>query len=160
MLVAGFLVDAAGLVVKVGAPNVAVLALGLLFVTLGSNVSAAAYQAYVPDVVPQSQYGEQSSYIGAATMLGTLAIDVLSDRAFAAINLRIWGISTNLPQAGASFAAGTLPTLLAPFGVATGHNRSYNAPSGCGRVRGCEHRLDLDTSGGTLTESDFERRKR
>jgi MFS family permease len=60
-----------------------------------------------------------------------LAIDVLPTRLFAAKDLGIWGISTNLPQAIAPFAGGALLTLLAPFGESTGFSVLFLAAAAC-----------------------------
>jgi MFS family permease len=51
-----------------------------------------------------------------------LAIDVLPDRSFAAKDLGLWGISTNLPQTVAPFFGGALLTVLAPFGESAGYS--------------------------------------
>ena len=60
-----------------------------------------------------------------------LAIDVLPSRAFAAKDLGIWGISTNLPQAVAPFAGGALLTLLAPFGESAAYTVLFLAAACC-----------------------------
>jgi MFS family permease len=71
-LVGGSLVNVAGLVVMARSASISILFLGLLLTMIGSNISAAAYQAYLPDHVPPEQYGEASGYVGAMMMLGTL----------------------------------------------------------------------------------------
>ncbi len=56
----------------VASTNLGMLFPGFLLAGLGSSVSGAAYQAYLPDHLPAAQYGEASGYIGAMTMLGTV----------------------------------------------------------------------------------------
>lgn len=71
-LIGGALLDVVGLALMITAANMALLFAGALLASLGSAVSTAAYQAYVPDHVPPAQYGEASGYIGAMTMFGTV----------------------------------------------------------------------------------------
>jgi MFS family permease len=72
-LLAGALIDLVGLAAMAAASSLWLLSIGLLFASLGAGVSGASYQAYVPDHVPAEQYGEASGYIGAMTMIGTVA---------------------------------------------------------------------------------------
>jgi MFS family permease len=72
-LVSGVILDIIGLAIMARAANLAMLFAGFLPAALGSAVSGAAYQAYIPDHVPTRQYGEASGYLGAMTMLGTIA---------------------------------------------------------------------------------------
>ena len=72
-LVGGAIVNVMGLGVMIRSASLPALFVGLLLAMLGSSVSATAYQAYLPDHVPPEQYGEASGYVGAMTMLGTLA---------------------------------------------------------------------------------------
>lgn len=71
-LVGGAVINVAGLGVMIRSSMLLTLFVGLLLAMVGSSVSAAAYQAYLPDHVPPEQYGEASGYVGAMTMLGTL----------------------------------------------------------------------------------------
>jgi MFS family permease len=72
-LVGGALLDIAGLALMIAAGNLALLFLGCTIASVGGAISGAAYQAYLPDHVPPSQYGIASGYVGALTMLGTVA---------------------------------------------------------------------------------------
>lgn len=72
-LLGGALIDVIGLAIMARATTAPTLLAGSLLASVGSNISAAAYQAYLPDQVPPSQFGEASGYIGAVTMLGTVA---------------------------------------------------------------------------------------
>lgn len=71
-LLAGAALDVAGLVVMAAAANLAMLFAGFLLASFGNGISGAAYQAYLPDRVPENQYGEASGYLGAMSMLGTV----------------------------------------------------------------------------------------
>ncbi|MDB5077144.1 MAG: transporter [Chloroflexi bacterium] len=71
-LVGGALVDVGGLILMAVATTLPLLFIGFLLASLGSGVSGAAYQAYIPDQVPPQQYGEASGYLGAMSMLGTI----------------------------------------------------------------------------------------
>jgi MFS family permease len=44
----------------------------LLLATLGANISLAAYQAMIPDVVPQEQWGMESGIRNIATLVGVI----------------------------------------------------------------------------------------
>jgi MFS family permease len=72
-LLAGAVLDIGGLGLMARADTLAMLFVGFLPAALGSAVCGAAYQAYIPDHVPARQYGEASGYLGAMTMLGTIA---------------------------------------------------------------------------------------
>jgi MFS family permease len=63
----------AGLALMIAASNLALLFLGCTIASVGGAISGAAYQAYLPDHVPPSQYGVASGYVGALTMIGTVA---------------------------------------------------------------------------------------
>jgi MFS family permease len=69
----GALLDVIGLALMAWTHSLPGLFGGFLLASIGSGVSGAAYQAYIPDQVPASQYGEASGYMGAMTMLGTIA---------------------------------------------------------------------------------------
>jgi MFS family permease len=60
-----------------------------------------------------------------------LAIDVLPDRAFAAKDMGIWGISTNFPQTVAPIVGGGILAATAPFGTATGYTILFLVAAGC-----------------------------
>ena len=71
-LLGGAVLDLVGLGLMAISTNLATLFVGAILAMCGSSISGAAYQAYVPDHVPPSQYGEASGYIGAMTMFGTV----------------------------------------------------------------------------------------
>lgn len=72
-LLGGAILDVVGLGIMAQATTLAMLFAGFLLTSFGSGASGAAYQAYIPDHVPARQYGEASGYMGAMTMLGTIA---------------------------------------------------------------------------------------
>jgi MFS family permease len=72
-LVGGAALDVVGLALMARAGALAPLFAGFMLATFGNSVSGAAYQAYIPDYVPPSQYGAASGYVGAMSMLGTIA---------------------------------------------------------------------------------------
>ncbi|MDA8345114.1 MAG: MFS transporter [Thermaerobacter sp.] len=61
-----------GLLVISGASSLYTLAGGFLLAVFGQNVAGAAYQAMMPDMVPQDQWGTASGYMGVASLLGTI----------------------------------------------------------------------------------------
>ena len=65
-----------------------------------------------------------------------LAIDVLPDRAFAAKDLGLWGISTNLPQTLAPFVGGAVLVALAPYGAAVGYGALFAGGAVCAGLSG------------------------
>lgn len=72
MLLWGTGVNVVGLLVISGADSLSVLAAGFLISVLGQNAAGAAYQAMMPDMVPQDQWGRASGYMGVASLLGTI----------------------------------------------------------------------------------------
>ena len=72
MLLWGTLVNVIGLLGMLSAGSVASLAGGVLVAILGQNVSGAAYQAMMPDIVPKESWGLASGYMGVASLLGTI----------------------------------------------------------------------------------------
>lgn len=70
--------------------------------------------------------------LGAYTAVDwALAVDVLPDQAFAAKDLGLWGISTNLPQTLAPFVGGAVLAVLAPYGEATGYGALFLGAAVC-----------------------------
>ncbi len=57
----------------VASGNVAIFLIGLSLLHMGNNVAIPAYQSLVPDLVPGKQRGETSGYVGAMTILGSVA---------------------------------------------------------------------------------------
>jgi hypothetical protein len=65
-----------------------------------------------------------------------LAIDVLPDRAFAAKDLGLWGISSNLPQTLAPLVGGGVLLALSPFGDAVGFGALFLGAAVCAASSG------------------------
>ncbi|MBE3590088.1 MAG: MFS transporter [Firmicutes bacterium] len=72
-LIAGTLGNAAALIALAYAPSFSALLAALLLVQLTNNVAGAAYQGYIPDLVPPEKRGTASGYMGLMTMLGNIA---------------------------------------------------------------------------------------
>ncbi len=72
MLLWGTAVNVLGLCWMLAAGSVASLTGGFLLAILGQNIAGAAYQAMMPDVVPQESWGLASGYMGVASLLGTI----------------------------------------------------------------------------------------
>ena len=66
----GAAIEVLGAVVLARPNSFGVLLGGLLLFQMGSGVIGGAYQGLLPDMVPVSQRGEQSGYIGLMTILG------------------------------------------------------------------------------------------
>ncbi len=60
------------------APSLALFTLAYLLVQFSNNVSGAAYQGFIPDLVPKEQRGMASGLMGLMTMLGTIIAAVLA----------------------------------------------------------------------------------
>jgi MFS family permease len=73
MLLWGTGVNIAGLLMISQAASLIWLAAGFLVAIFGQNLAASAYQAMMPDMVPRSQWGRASGYMGVASLLGTIA---------------------------------------------------------------------------------------
>lgn len=65
-----------------------------------------------------------------------LAVDVLPDQAFAAKDLGLWGISSNLPQTLAPFVGGAVLAAMAPFGTAAGYSVLFLGAALCAALSG------------------------
>ena len=70
IMVVGTLVNAAGLLALMAAPTFAVLVIAYLVVQIFNNAAGAAFNAVVPDVVPEEEFGKQSGILGAMVQLG------------------------------------------------------------------------------------------
>lgn len=105
-LVGGALLDIAGLAVMIAATNLALLFLGFAIASVGAAISGAAYQAYLPDHVPPAQYGIASGYVGALTMIGTVASFGLAGALVSPTNAAPFYLATIVAiGAGAAFTA-------------------------------------------------------
>jgi MFS family permease len=65
-----------------------------------------------------------------------LAVDVLPTEGFAAKDLGLWGVSTNLPQAAAPFVGGAVLALFSPFGKAVSYGVLFFAAAICAAASG------------------------
>lgn len=65
-----------------------------------------------------------------------LAVDVLPDEGFAAKDLGLWGLSTNLPQTAAPFVGGAVLTVLHPAGPAVAYGVLFAAAAVCAALSG------------------------
>ncbi|HET7815452.1 MAG TPA: MFS transporter, partial [Candidatus Baltobacteraceae bacterium] len=68
----GVAVDMAALVVVANVHTLAAFILFVLVATFGANISLAAFQAMIPDVVPQEQWGLASGIRNVATLVGVI----------------------------------------------------------------------------------------
>lgn len=85
--------------------------LGLLLYTLGSNIVNAAYQGMIPDLVPETQRGTASGYMGVMTVLGNIGSLLLAALLLGAVNTA--APSADVIQHGAGlFYLITAPVLL------------------------------------------------
>jgi len=66
------LVNVGGLIFMALAPNIPLLLISLLVVQLANNAAAAPFHALLPDLVPESQRGLASGYMGFGQMAGTI----------------------------------------------------------------------------------------
>lgn len=72
-IVVGGVLLLVGVFEMAAARDVARFVLGFLLFQLGGNVSMAAYQGLIPDLVPERQRGFASGLLGLMTILGTVA---------------------------------------------------------------------------------------
>jgi MFS family permease len=71
-ILAGTLVNLAGLLGMALAPNILFLAGALMLVQFANNAAAAPFHALLPDLVPQEQRGTASGFMGLGQMLGSV----------------------------------------------------------------------------------------
>ncbi len=126
ILLAGAALNLVGLAAMAGAGGLRSLTASLLVATLGQGISQAAYQALLPDVVPESGWGTASGYMGVATLLGTAA------------GLGVAGLAG--PGAAYAFMVAVLvPGVLAAATVEPARavpRRAAGGPAGEGALRG------------------------
>lgn len=65
-----------------------------------------------------------------------LAVDVLPDEGFAAKDLGLWGLSTNLPQTAAPFVGGAVLTVFHPAGPDVAYGVLFTAAAVCAALSG------------------------
>ncbi len=68
----GAAIDIVALVSLAGVHSFAMLVVFVLLATMGANISLAAYQAMIPDVVPHDQWGTESGIRNVATLVGVI----------------------------------------------------------------------------------------
>jgi MFS family permease len=107
VILLGAAVNAGALLWMIAAPAPNVFALAVVVATLGQNVSAAAYSALIPEIVPREDWGAASGYQGVGTLVGTIAGLVVASIATA---------STTLLAAAIVVVAGALTVLATPEG--------------------------------------------
>jgi len=71
IILVGTLVNVVGLVVMFLAPSYPVMVAGYLIVQVSNNSAGAAYNAVVPDVVPEAEFGKASGVVGSMVQLGS-----------------------------------------------------------------------------------------
>ena len=71
-ILAGVSIDAVCLVLMAGAHDLGAFITLLLLATMGANISLAAYQALIPDIVPQREWGKVSGVRSVTFLLGTV----------------------------------------------------------------------------------------
>lgn len=69
----GTAVAVVGAVIAAVGNSVVLFITGILLIQLGTNVLLGGYQGLVPDLVPESQRGSASGYLGFMTILGNVA---------------------------------------------------------------------------------------
>ncbi|HEY7993998.1 MAG: MFS transporter [Candidatus Eremiobacterales bacterium] len=110
VIILGALVNAAGLVWMVFAPDAAVFTAAVVVATIGQNASQAAYSALIPEVVPRELWGAASGYQGVGVLAGSIA--GLAVAAIAGAS----GTDTVLYVAAAVVVAGSLTVVWVPEG--------------------------------------------
>jgi len=73
IIIAGALVNAAGLLWMAFAPDIATFTAAVVIATIGQNASQAAYSALIPEVVPRDHWGAASGYQGVGVLVGSIA---------------------------------------------------------------------------------------
>ncbi len=71
-ILAGVAIDAACLIVAAQAHTLGGFITFLLLATMGANITLSAYQALIPDIVPQSEWGKVSGVRSVTFLLGTV----------------------------------------------------------------------------------------
>jgi MFS family permease len=98
--------------------GIAILLVGFVLFQLGNNISTAGYQGLLPDLVPASERGAASGYMGLMTMLGNAASFILAGLLLGQVTsatgsaAAIWhGSALYYLLTGLLLAAGTAVTL-------------------------------------------------
>ena len=69
----GAAINVGALIWMMHAPTTNVFGIAVLVAALGQNISQAAYQALLPEVVAPKDWGAASGYMGAASLIGSVA---------------------------------------------------------------------------------------
>jgi MFS family permease len=112
----GTALNVAGLLILLLAPTYAVLLLGYVVIQISNNAAGAAFNGIVPDVVPESQFGQASGVLGAMVQLGSvggLAAALVMSRVFGHIEWTYGVIAVVITLS-------LLPTLVAARGEGSG----------------------------------------
>lgn len=73
IMTVGIAFNVVGLLVMYAAPDYTVLLLGYLVIQISNNAAGAAFNAVVPDTVPEPEYGKASGVLGAMVQVGAVA---------------------------------------------------------------------------------------
>lgn len=71
-IIGGILLTIAGLLAMMVPTNLAIYSAAYLLVQGGANVAGAAFTGFIPDLVPDSQRGHASGWLGMMTILGNI----------------------------------------------------------------------------------------
>ena len=72
IVVAGAVANVAGLLAMAQATSLTTLTLAFMLTMLGQNAALAAFEALLPDVVPENAWGRASGAMGVATLTGSI----------------------------------------------------------------------------------------
>jgi len=73
IMAVGIAFNIVGLLVMFAAPSYPVLLIGYLVIQISNNAAGAAFNAVVPDTVPEPEYGKASGVLGAMVQVGAVA---------------------------------------------------------------------------------------
>jgi len=73
IMAVGIAFNIVGLLVMFAAPSYPVLLIGYLIIQISNNAAGAAFNAVVPDTVPEPEYGKASGVLGAMVQVGAVA---------------------------------------------------------------------------------------
>ena len=99
VILLGSLVNAGGLLLMASTSSPSAFGVAVVVATLGQNISAAAYAALIPEIVPREDWGAASGYQGIGVLVGSIAGLVVAGTT---------GASTTLLVAAGFVVAGAL----------------------------------------------------